>query len=134
LFQFTDLAAFVSCPGVDMAAACQSQLCLGYCGPGHFAQAPLCCAYDEQYCGPSVADPAQVRCGGEAAAPDASVAKPTPNDAGISSPLATGVSAGGCACTMFGRSRSTPVASALLAALLSISVLCRLPARVRRAN
>ena len=36
--------------------ACKMQLCGAYCGAGHFAQAPLCEAYDMPgMCGPSVA-------------------------------------------------------------------------------
>jgi hypothetical protein len=49
------VASFVDCPGVDMAAVCETQLCGAYCGFGHFAQAPLCCAYDTFSCGPAVA-------------------------------------------------------------------------------
>lgn len=49
------VASFVSCPGVDMAATCQTQLCGAYCGLGHFADAPVCCAYDTFSCGPAVA-------------------------------------------------------------------------------
>ena len=55
MFKFTRLRDFVSCEGVDPAAACQTQLCKEYCGPGHFAQAPLCCAYQDEVCGAKVA-------------------------------------------------------------------------------
>jgi hypothetical protein len=49
------VASFVDCSGVDMAAVCQTQLCNAYCGFGHFAQAPVCCAYDTFSCGPAAA-------------------------------------------------------------------------------
>ena len=49
-----ELAEFVTCEGMDMAAICETQLCSAYCGLGHFAQAPMCCAYDGEYCGPRV--------------------------------------------------------------------------------
>ena len=48
-------AAISSCAGTDVVAACEMQLCGAYCGAGHFAQAPLCKAYDTPTCGPSVA-------------------------------------------------------------------------------
>lgn len=50
------VASFVDCSGVDMAAVCQTQLCNAYCGLGHFAQAPVCCAYDTFNCGPAAAE------------------------------------------------------------------------------
>jgi hypothetical protein len=53
--KFTTVPDFIACDGVDMAATCETQLCRDYCGPGHFAQAPVCEAYDQQYCGPCVA-------------------------------------------------------------------------------
>lgn len=41
-----------ACPGQDVVADCHDQLCApGWCGPGHFASAPLCSAYDEPFCG-----------------------------------------------------------------------------------
>ncbi len=41
-----------SCAGQDVVADCHDQLCApGWCGPGHFATAPLCSAYDEPFCG-----------------------------------------------------------------------------------
>jgi hypothetical protein len=36
--------AFATCD--DSAARCEAQLCSAYCGPGHFAVAPVCSAYD----------------------------------------------------------------------------------------
>lgn len=55
-FKFTTMKDFVTCGGIDMPATCKDQLCREYCGPGHFAQAGVCCAYDEPLCGPSVAE------------------------------------------------------------------------------
>jgi hypothetical protein len=52
------VASFVDCKGVDMAATCQAQLCGAYCGYGHFAQAPVCCAYSSPTCGPAAAQAA----------------------------------------------------------------------------
>jgi hypothetical protein len=56
IFRLTETKDFVACEGVDMAATCQAQLCRDYCAAGHFSQAPLCCAYDDPQCGPSVAE------------------------------------------------------------------------------
>jgi MYXO-CTERM domain-containing protein len=53
--KFTTVPDFVTCDGIDMPATCEAQMCGDYCGPGHFAQAPLCEAYDQPYCGPCVA-------------------------------------------------------------------------------
>ena len=55
-FKFAEAMDFLSCDNVDMSATCKTQLCGAYCGPGHFAQAPLCAAYDEPECGPTAAD------------------------------------------------------------------------------
>ncbi len=55
------VANFVECAGVDMAATCEDQVCSAYCGFGHFAQAPICCAYDTPTCGP-VASPIPTSC------------------------------------------------------------------------
>jgi MYXO-CTERM domain-containing protein len=51
-----DVPSMVACDGVDMAATCMTQLCGAYCGIGHFAQAPVCTAYDTPICGPLAAD------------------------------------------------------------------------------
>lgn len=59
LFDFRTVTSFVGCPGVDMAATCETQLCGAYCGIGHYAQAPVCCAYGTLTCGPA-ASPAAV--------------------------------------------------------------------------
>ncbi|HEX4478513.1 MAG TPA: hypothetical protein VH142_25700 [Polyangiaceae bacterium] len=59
---------FVACPGQNVAADCEDQLCNAYCGYGHYAQAPVCCAYDTPTCG-AVASAVPTTC-------------PTPSDAG----------------------------------------------------
>jgi len=51
-----DVPSMVSCDGVDSAAVCMSQLCIAYCGVGHFAQAPMCNAYNTPTCGRAVAE------------------------------------------------------------------------------
>jgi MYXO-CTERM domain-containing protein len=56
MLRFTTAPQFVSCPGEDPAMSCKAQLCLDYCGPAHFAAAPLCSAYNEPSCGKPVAD------------------------------------------------------------------------------
>jgi hypothetical protein len=53
LFGFATHNDFVTCDGVDSAAVCKTQLCNDYCGPMHFASAPLCTAYNEPNCGPT---------------------------------------------------------------------------------
>jgi MYXO-CTERM domain-containing protein len=53
--RFTEVPKFVTCPGEDPAMSCKTQLCLDYCGPAHFAVAPVCSAYDEPACGKPVA-------------------------------------------------------------------------------
>ncbi|HET6334395.1 MAG TPA: hypothetical protein VFG30_14325 [Polyangiales bacterium] len=55
MMRFTDVPKFVSCPGEDTAGQCKVQLCLDYCGPAHFAAAPVCSAYDDPACGKPVA-------------------------------------------------------------------------------
>jgi hypothetical protein len=49
----TKVSDFVECPGVDMAATCETQLCGAYCGVGHYAEARVCCAYSTFRCGPA---------------------------------------------------------------------------------
>ncbi|HET6338999.1 MAG TPA: hypothetical protein VFG30_37525 [Polyangiales bacterium] len=56
MFHFRNAKEFVKCGGTDVAAMCEVQMCLDYCGAGHFAQAILCCAYDTPACGPSIAE------------------------------------------------------------------------------
>jgi hypothetical protein len=55
MMRFTDVPKFVSCPGEDTAGQCKLQLCMDYCGPAHFAVAPVCSAYDDPACGKPVA-------------------------------------------------------------------------------
>lgn len=50
---FSKVEDFVRCEGA--AEVCKTQLCKDYCGPGHFAAAPVCAAYDEPECGKPVA-------------------------------------------------------------------------------
>ena len=52
VFDFRTTEGFVVCDGMDMPATCETQFCGAFCGPGHFAQAPLCAAYDAPACGP----------------------------------------------------------------------------------
>jgi hypothetical protein len=47
-FQLAEVQDFAECPDENLAAACQSQLCGAWCGPLHYAQSPLCAAYDER--------------------------------------------------------------------------------------
>jgi hypothetical protein len=46
---------FVQCSGEDPVAECQEQLCVAYCGSGHFAVAPVCWSYNTDTCGLPVA-------------------------------------------------------------------------------
>jgi MYXO-CTERM domain-containing protein len=48
MMQMGQIAGFIGCSGVDIAATCKKQLCYSYCGlGGFFAQAPVCDAYDD---------------------------------------------------------------------------------------
>jgi hypothetical protein len=64
LLDFRSAPGFYSCDGVDMAKTCEPQLCIAYCGAGHYAQAPLCCAYDQPTCGPAIAESGAAHCPG----------------------------------------------------------------------
>ncbi|MDD9937945.1 MAG: hypothetical protein OXT09_30320 [Myxococcales bacterium] len=44
-FKFTEVGQFVACDGVDMLAACETQLVSAYCGVTHFPLAPVCEPY-----------------------------------------------------------------------------------------
>jgi MYXO-CTERM domain-containing protein len=55
LFRLTEAKDFLKCDGQDLPMECKMQLCGAYCGPGHFAQAPLCEVYTDPLCGPAVA-------------------------------------------------------------------------------
>src|SRR6476646_8204664 len=54
-FDFLAARDFISCPGVDTAAQCDSQLCGEYCGPMHYACARVCDVYQKSTCGPQAA-------------------------------------------------------------------------------
>jgi hypothetical protein len=56
LFGFATQNEFVTCEGVDPPTTCRTQLCNDYCGPMHFAKAPLCAVYNEPNCGPTADD------------------------------------------------------------------------------
>ena len=94
IFKLTEAQGFLSCPGQDMAATCKTQLCSAYCGAGHFAQAPLCTAYDEPgFCGPSVS-PEMGGTGG-AAAPGGTGGMGGTGGAGVAGTGPTGTGATG---------------------------------------
>lgn len=62
--------AFLSCDGRDLVKDCRDQLCeAGWCGPGHFARAPFCAAYNETYCGNHADDWDDPRDGGAPGGP-----------------------------------------------------------------
>jgi MYXO-CTERM domain-containing protein len=45
--ELSKLETMNQCAGMDSVATCRQQLCTGFCGTGHFAQAPMCkAAYD----------------------------------------------------------------------------------------
>jgi hypothetical protein len=52
VFALEDATEFVTCEGTDAPSMCKTQLCGDYCGPLHFARAPLCSVYNEPTCGP----------------------------------------------------------------------------------
>jgi hypothetical protein len=52
LMDVTSVETIRSCSVQDVVADCRDQLCeSGWCGPGHYAVAPMCSAYNERYCG-----------------------------------------------------------------------------------
>jgi hypothetical protein len=55
LLSFTEVSELAACDDFDVASSCQSQLCQAYCGPTHFAIAPVCAVYDTPGCGVPVA-------------------------------------------------------------------------------
>lgn len=122
-FEMSTAAELLSCDGMNMAELCQTQLCRGFCGPAHFPQAPLCCAYDDPFCGPRLLPPEQVRCEGAAVEPDAGAeaSAPPAGDAGAHPPQGDGVGGegGGCACAAPGRNRGAALPLALAGALLA---------------
>jgi hypothetical protein len=44
-FRFTEIEAFVDCPGADLQGTCERQLLDAYCGITHFPFAPVCEPY-----------------------------------------------------------------------------------------
>jgi hypothetical protein len=55
VMSFAAVSDLVNCDGSSTAQLCEAQLCSAYCGPGHFAVAPACAAYDAPGCGVAVA-------------------------------------------------------------------------------
>jgi hypothetical protein len=76
-----EVQGFVECADIDVAAACEQQLCRSYCTLEHFAQAPVCSVYEGPFCGPGATS------GGAAPEPVG------PGDAGDASVGSAGASA-----------------------------------------
>jgi hypothetical protein len=55
VMSFAAVSGLVTCDESSTAQLCETQLCGAYCGPGHFAVAPACAAYDAPGCGVAVA-------------------------------------------------------------------------------
>lgn len=53
LVTFATVSELVDCQ--QAAASCEQQLCADFCGPAHFASAPVCSVYDKPNCGRPVA-------------------------------------------------------------------------------
>jgi len=137
--QFVKASEFLSCPDNDTPTACKAQLCLAYCGAGHFAGAPVCAAYNEPNCGPCADDASSEACLAASAPPvtgkpidsgmpqaDAAVsARP---DAGPVSPPVSKKANSGCACVEVGA--HAPRLRSVWALGLALSVV--IPARLRR--
>ena len=105
LFRFAAAKEFVSCDGVDMKATCRAQLCNDYCGAGHFANAPLCCVYNEtDSCGPAIAV-------SEGTA-EANACPGVSLNAGASAPAGSGASAGATSAAVSGSSAAGVSAAA----------------------
>jgi hypothetical protein len=137
IMSFAAVSDLVSCDGSSTAQLCEAQLCGAYCGPGHFAVAPACAAYNAPGCGVAVAmqeapdtkpSPANVS---DAGAHAPSVAKASPaadggrTDAG---PAAHATSKGSCTVVLPHADAAAPW-SVLLAAL-GLRVLRRRARRV----
>lgn len=60
-FSLDEAIGFVACDGNDIADACEMQLCNAFCGPGSFAVAQVCEAYDGPTCGPCAIASAELR-------------------------------------------------------------------------
>ena len=109
LLDFRSAPGFYSCDGVDMAQTCEPQLCIAYCGAGHYAQAPLCCAYDLPTCGPAIAESGTAHCPGMDAGTTGA------KDAGshVSPGAAPSTSSSGCSAAPLGSSTGLGETSAL---------------------
>jgi hypothetical protein len=142
--RFDDIAEFVSCPGEDLALGCQQQLCKNWCGPLHFAEAPLCDAYDDEspLCGvaargygrplPASARPAEDLAAANAAPPPSSGA--TPAAPTTNTPIARGAAAGcqiGAVAGVARWNRSVRVGTLLGASALLCALCWRLGPRRR---
>lgn len=94
-----EVPALVTCEGVDMSAACEAQLCAEYCGPGHFASAPMCAAYETLACGPCADDPTSPACSlAPMAEPDASAGGVTDAGSRVDDNTQSGNDSSSCAC------------------------------------
>jgi hypothetical protein len=95
---FETIRDFVACGGEELAPLCKTQLCDNWCGVLHYANAPLCDAYDElePLCGPAArgygAAAPNLGAGGSSAVlpaePSASQPPSVPADLPASSPAA----------------------------------------------
>jgi len=138
----------VRCDGANTAELCEPQLCSAYCGPGHFAAAPACAAYDKPECGMPVAlQEATVATPGTSAERDAG-ARTLPPSAGTVAAGATAAGSGSAdagaaldasekgACSIL-RVRGSDVTTSWWVACVMWAVVCsvatqRLRRRVRR--
>jgi hypothetical protein len=133
LFDFRTVSDFVACEGRDVASACQGQLCVAYCGLGHFAQAPVCAQYEGPFCGPCAAPDPPDRC----AVSDAGLAAGAGGGAGTGTgtgadagTVAVESAGGGCSCRTAGSPRA-PAAPAAWFALGSPLFWLAVRARLR---
>jgi hypothetical protein len=112
IMEAASVASLTTCDGQDAAAACEDVLCSGYCGAGHFAQAPACAAYSTPACGPAAAlrggDAARDRGARADAATDAEDVRLTGTD-------------GDCGCRVAGRAREHGAGIAWLFAALVLA-------------
>lgn len=102
MFTLDDTVGFAACDGVDTAAACEDELCGAFCGPGSFAGAEVCEAYDGPACGPCAISDSALRPAGCDGATDGAMdgAGGSEDDAGAT---ASGSSSdAGCGCRMVG--------------------------------
>lgn len=97
-----DVKGFVECGEERLAAVCEPQLCNNWCGVLHYAEAPLCDAYDsvEPLCGPAAREYGRPVTSAENAD---GAGEPPPTEAPFSElatspePRASGHSPSGCA-------------------------------------